>query len=70
MCQKQGINTQGYYVELPIIVFYKNGDEFKRYPSRDKKTGNSYTVKYYSKKEIINYFELDSIFFDLSNKQK
>ena len=61
----QMVEIKGFAVELPIVVLYKNGIEFKRYPSKDKK-GNTYQAKYYSKKVIINYFELESIFRELS----
>lgn len=64
LTKKYNIKLDGFVVELPIVLMFKDGSEFKRYPPIDK-NGNTTSARYYSKKELIKYFELDRIYSDL-----
>ena len=57
------VAISGFSVQLPVLILFKNGVEVKRFPMLDKK-GKSYQAKYYSKKELIKYFELENIYLD------
>lgn len=67
--KSQGVQAGGFSVELPVVVLYKNGTEEKRFPMKDKK-GNILQAKYYSKKEIINYFDLERIYVECTSNVK
>ncbi len=61
IARTQNVPITGFYVQLPYIIFYKNGIENSRYPQMQK-NGNPYQVRCFKEKDIINMFELESIF--------
>ena len=65
---KKGITASSFNIDLPVLVLYKDGQEVKRYPPKDKK-GNPTQAKFYSKRELINYFELERIYSELLSKK-
>ena len=67
ICKRHEVEISGIIVELPIVIFFKNGQEVKRYPTRDNK-GNTYQAQFYIKKELIKFFDLENIFQELSCK--
>ena len=68
VAKKQDV-AYGFGTELPILVMYKNGVEERRFPMKDKK-GHTLQAKYYSKKELINFFDLESIYVDCTSSAK
>ena len=60
ICLSQNINTKGSYIEIPILILYKNGSEEKRFPMVDK-NGKTYQALKYSKKGLISFFDLETI---------
>lgn len=60
IAKENKILGSSFSVELPVAVLFKNGEEVKRYPPKDK-NGNSLQVKYYSKTELMRYFEFERI---------
>lgn len=61
LLERLNINVSGIRVQLPVILLFKNGVEEKRYPPVDKK-GKTQSVKYYSKKEMIKFFDLENLY--------
>lgn len=60
IARTQNVPINGFYVQLPYIVFYKNGAEDSRYPQMQKK-GVPYQVRCFKEKELINMFDLELI---------
>ena len=58
---KNKVITSGIYVQLPILILFKNGEEVARYPWNDKNAKPT-KVKFYKEKEIIKYFDLEDIY--------
>lgn len=63
LAKRYSIDVSGYFVQLPIVVLLKNGNEIVRYPANDK-NGKPMTVKHYKEKEIIKNFDLENIYLN------
>jgi hypothetical protein len=61
LAERNGLNMDGLYVSLPLIILYRNGEEVFRYPANDK-NGKPISVKHYKEKEIIRMFDLETIY--------
>jgi len=61
IARTQNVPINGFYVQLPYIVFYKNGVEDSRYPQMQK-NGVPYQVRCFKEKELVNMFDLELIF--------
>ncbi len=60
------ISNTGFFSQLPVLIFFKNGEVKDIYPGKDSK-GRNYQAKYYREKEIVKIFDLENIYTSCIN---
>jgi len=70
IAKEHNVPISGFFIQLPMLIMFKNGLEEERYPNFQKKVV-PYQVRCYKEKDIANLFELEKIYHEtLSNNIK
>ena len=67
IAKEYNVPVSGFFIQLPMIIMFKNGVEDGRYPAFQKK-GVPYQVRCYKEKDIVNLFDLDKIYNETLSK--